>query len=115
MVTVCLHILLFNKFFIDLNELKASSTYSLIIKPLCRNISRFLIKSIQVSLDILQTRGEISSLNVYFLQESVEITKEVIDNKDDLTNNDKFNAPGPSLNDEVKLLKNPQSLSSQFK
>ena len=41
-------------------------------------------------------------LNVYFLQESVEITKEVIDNKDDLTNNDKFNAPGPSLNDKVK-------------
>ena len=68
-----------------------------------------------MSLDILQTRGEISSLNVYFLQESVEITKEVIDNKDDLTNNDKFNAPGPSLNDEVKLLKNPQRLSSQFK
>ena len=55
-----------------------------------------------MSLDILQTRGEISSLNVYFLQESVEITKEVIDNKDDLTNNDKFNAPGPSLNDKVR-------------
>ena len=68
----------------------------------CRNIPRFLIESIQMSLDILQTRGEISSLNVYFLQESVEITKEVIDNKDDLTNNDKFNAPGPSLNDKVK-------------
>ena len=55
-----------------------------------------------MSLDILQTRGKISSLHVYFLQESVEITKEVIDNKDDLTNNDKFNAPGPSLNDKVK-------------
>ena len=45
----------------------------------------------------------------------VEITKRVIDNKDNLTNNDKFNAPGPSLNDKVKLLKNPQRLSSQFK
>ena len=54
-----------------------------------------------MSLDILQTRGEISSLNVYFLQESVEITKEVIDNNDDLTNNDNLIAPGPSLNDKV--------------
>ena len=32
----------------------------------------------------------------------VEITKRVIDNKDNLTNNDKFNAPGPSLNDKVR-------------
>ena len=32
----------------------------------------------------------------------VEITKRVIDNKDNLTNNDKFNAPGPSLNDNDK-------------
>ena len=55
-----------------------------------------------MSLDILQTRGEISSLNVYFLQESVEITKEVIDNNDDLTNNDNLIAPGPSLNDKDK-------------
>ena len=54
-----------------------------------------------MSLDILQTRGEISSLNVYFLQESVEITKEVIDNNDNL-NNDNINAPGPSLNDKDK-------------
>jgi len=55
-----------------------------------------------MSLDILQTRGEISSLNVYFLQESVEITKEVIDNND-LTNSNNLNAPGPSLNDKDKL------------
>ena len=55
-----------------------------------------------MSLDILQTRGEISSLNVYFLQESVEITKEVIDNNDDLTNSNNLIAPGPSLNDKVK-------------
>ena len=69
-----------------------------------------------MSLDILQTRGEISSLNVYFLQESVEITKENHDNNDDLTNNnDNLNAPGPSLNDKDKNMKNPQRLSSQFK
>ena len=55
-----------------------------------------------MSLDILQTRGEISSLNVYFLQESVEITKEVIDNNDDLTNSNNLIAPGPSLNDKDK-------------
>ena len=55
-----------------------------------------------MSLDILQTRGEISSLNVYFLQ-SVEITKENHNNNDDLTNNnDNLNAPGPSLNDKDK-------------
>ena len=53
-----------------------------------------------MSLDILQTRGEISSLNVYFLQ-SVEITKENNGNNDDLTNNDNLIAPGPSLNDKV--------------
>ena len=75
----------------------------------------FLIKSIQMSLDILQTRGKISSLHIYFLQ-SVEITKENHNNNDDLTNNnDNLNAPGPSLNDKDKLLKNPQRLSSQFK
>ena len=56
-----------------------------------------------MSLDILQTRGKISSLHVYFLQESVEITKEVIDNNDDLTNSNNLNAPGPSLNDKDKL------------
>ena len=60
-----------------------------------------------MSLDILQTRGKISSLHVYFLQESVEITKEVIDNNDDLTNSNNLNAPGPSLNDKDKI-KNPQ-------
>ena len=68
-----------------------------------------------MSLDILQTRGEISSLNIYFLQESVEITKEVIDNNDDLTNsNNNLNAPGPSLNDEDKL-EESKWLSSQLK
>ena len=56
-----------------------------------------------MSLDILQTRGEISSLNVYFLQ-SVEITKENNGNNDDLTNNDNLIAPGPSLNDKVQLI-----------
>ena len=62
----------------------------------------FLIKSIQMSLDILQTRGKISSLHIYFLQ-SVEITKENYNNNDDLTNNnDNLNAPGPSLNDKDK-------------
>ena len=62
----------------------------------------FLIKSIQMSLDILQTRGKISSLHIYFLQ-SVEITKENHDYNDDLTNNnDNINAPGPSLNDKDK-------------
>ena len=55
-----------------------------------------------MSLDILQTRGKISSLHVYFLQESVEITKEVIDNNDDLTNSNNLIAPGPSLNDKDK-------------
>ena len=39
-----------------------------------------------MSLDILQTRGKISSSNIYFLQ-SVEITKENHNNNDDLTNN----------------------------
>ena len=58
-----------------------------------------------MSLDILQTRGKISSLHVYFLQESVcvEITKRVIDNKDNLINNNDLIAPGPSLNDKDKL------------
>ena len=55
-----------------------------------------------MSLDILQTRGEISSLIIYFLQDSVEITKEVIDNNDDLTNSNNLIAPGPSLNDKDK-------------
>ena len=64
----------------------------------------FLVKSIQISLDILQTRGKISSSNIYFLQ-SVEITKENHDNNDDLTNNnDNLNAPGPSLNDKDKII-----------
>ena len=57
-----------------------------------------------MSLDILQTRGKISSSNIYFLQ-SVEITKENHDNNDDLTNNnDNLNAPGPSLNDKDKII-----------
>ena len=33
----------------------------------------------------------------------VEITKRVIDNKDDLINNNDLIAPGPSLNDKDKL------------
>ena len=46
----------------------------------------------------------------------VEITKRVIDNKDNLTNNDKFNAPGPSLNDKGKEYEESNSrLSSQFR
>ena len=56
-----------------------------------------------MSLDKVQARGKISSYNIYFLQESVEITKEVIDNNDDLTNSNNLNAPGPSLNDKDKL------------
>ena len=52
-----------------------------------------------MSLDILQTRGKISSLHIYFLQ-SVEITKENHDNNDDLTNSINLIAPGPSLNDK---------------
>ena len=70
-----------------------------------------------MSLDILQTRGKISSSNIYFLQSvCVEITKRVIDNKDNLTNNDKFNAPGPSLNDKGKEYEESNSrLSSQFR
>ena len=54
-----------------------------------------------MSLDILQTREEKSSFNIYFFR-SVEITKENNGNNDDLTNNDNLIAPGPSLNDKVK-------------
>ena len=64
-----------------------------------------------MSLDILQTRGKISSSNVYFLQESVEITKEVIDNNDNLTNNNDLIAPGPSLNDKEQ---NEESTKVEF-
>ena len=67
---------------------------------ICRNISRVSDKSIQMSLDILQTREEKSSFNIYFFR-SVEITKENNGNNDDLTNNDNLIAPGPSLNDKV--------------
>ena len=69
----------------------------------CRNISTVSGKSIQMSLDILQTREEKSSFNVYFFRSvCVEITKRVIDNKDNLINNNDLIAPGPSLNDKVK-------------
>ena len=57
-----------------------------------------------MSLDILQTRGKISSFQIYFLQDSVEITKENHDNNDDLTNNNNLIAPGPSLNDKDKII-----------
>ena len=71
-----------------------------LLHPFVETFQRFLIKSIQTSLDILQTRGKITSYSIYFLR-SVEITKENNGNNDDLTNNDNLIAPGPSLNDKV--------------
>ena len=60
-----------------------------------------------MSLDKVQARDWFNLLSIYFAsyshQKCVEITKRVIDNKDDLiNNNDNLNAPGPSLNDKVK-------------
>ena len=69
---------------------------------MCRNIPSVSSKINSYELGHTSNTRRDLFLNIYFLQESVEITKEVIDNKDDLTNNDKFNAPGPSLNDKVK-------------
>ena len=58
---------------------------------------------------------EKSSFNIYFLKASVEITQSVIDNKDNLINNNDLIAPGPSLNDKFKLLKNPQMVEFSVK
>ena len=60
-----------------------------------------------MSLDKVQARDWFNLLSIYFAsyshQKCVEITKRVIDNKDDLiNNNDNLNAPGPSLNDKDK-------------
>ena len=72
-----------------------------------------------MSLDKVQARDWFNLLSIYFTsyshQKCVEITKRVIDNKDDLINNNNSIAPGPSLNDKDKNMKNPQRLSSQLK
>ena len=60
-----------------------------------------------MSLDKVQARDWFNLLSIYFAwyshQKCVEITKRVIDNKDDLINNNDLIAPGPSLNDKDKL------------